>query len=66
MNPFPRLSALALAVVLAWLRHGRHLMRPAELLRLPVYVLWKLPVYLAYAFGRRSGWVRTRRGSGSA
>ena len=54
-------GALVLAVLLGWWHHGRHLLRAGDLLRLPLYALWKLPVYLAYATGRRSGWVRTQR-----
>ena len=53
------LLALVLAVLLGWWHHGRQLLRAGDLLRLPLYALWKLPVYLAYASGRRSGWVRT-------
>lgn len=53
--------AFASAVGLAWLRHGRHLLSPRELLAIPLYALWKIPVYLAYAMRRRSGWVRTKR-----
>jgi cellulose synthase/poly-beta-1,6-N-acetylglucosamine synthase-like glycosyltransferase len=55
--------ALALAVGLSWWRYGRHLLSARELLVTPLYALWKLPVYLAYAVRRRSGWVRTRRKS---
>jgi cellulose synthase/poly-beta-1,6-N-acetylglucosamine synthase-like glycosyltransferase len=54
-------GALVLAVLLGWWHFGRHLLRAGDLLRLPLYALWKLPVYLAYATGRRSGWVRTER-----
>ncbi len=59
------LAALATgaAVALAWWRHGRHLLSARELLATPLYALWKLPVYVAYAFKRRTGWVRTRRKS---
>lgn len=56
-------GALFLAVGLAWWRYGRHLLSARELLLTPAYALWKLPVYLAYLFRRRSGWVRTRRNS---
>lgn len=56
-------GALALAVGLSWWRYGRHLLSARELLVTPLYALWKLPVYLAYALRRRSGWVRTRRKS---
>ena len=55
------LAATVLAVGLGWWRYGRHLLRARELLSTPLYALWKLPVYVAYALQRRSGWVRTRR-----
>jgi len=59
------LGALALiwAVLLAWFRHGQHLLSARELLTTPLYALWKLPVYVTYALRRRSGWVRTKRKS---
>ena len=53
--------AFALAVAIAWWRHGRQLLSARELLGLPLYVMWKLPVYVAYVIGARSAWVRTRR-----
>jgi cellulose synthase/poly-beta-1,6-N-acetylglucosamine synthase-like glycosyltransferase len=57
------LLALGLAVLLAWWQFGRDLLQARELLATPLYALRKLPLYLAYAVGRRSGWVRTRRDS---
>jgi hypothetical protein len=59
-------GALVLAVLLGWWHFGRHLLRAGDLLRLPLYALWKLPVYLAYATGRRSAWVRTQRAAPSS
>ncbi len=53
--------ALVLALLLAWARHARHLLALTELLRAPLYALWKAPIYLAYALNKRSGWVRARR-----
>jgi cellulose synthase/poly-beta-1,6-N-acetylglucosamine synthase-like glycosyltransferase len=53
--------ALAVSVGLAWLRHARHLLSLRELLSVPLYAAWKLPVYLAYAARRTSGWTRTAR-----
>lgn len=55
------LVALLLAVGLCWWQHGRALLSPMELLTTPLYALWKVPVYWAYALQRRSGWVRTQR-----
>jgi cellulose synthase/poly-beta-1,6-N-acetylglucosamine synthase-like glycosyltransferase len=49
------------SVLLAWWRFGRHLLSGGELLTAPLYAAWKLPVYLAYALKKRSGWVRTKR-----
>ena len=54
--------AFALAVGLAWFRFGRQLLSARELLGLPLYALWKVPVYVAFFVGRRSGWTRTKRG----
>lgn len=53
--------SFALAVGLGWFRFGRELLSAGELLRLPLYALWKLPVYVAFFIGKRSGWVRTKR-----
>ncbi len=50
-----------LAIAIGWWQFGRHLLRARELLHLPLYMLWKLPVYLGYAMGARSSWVRTQR-----
>ena len=55
--------ATAVALLLAWVREGRHLISVTELLQLPAYALWKLPVYLNYLLNKRSAWVRTERRS---
>jgi len=53
--------ALALAITLAWLRYARHLLSLRELLTVPLYAAWKLPVYVAFFLNRKSGWTRTSR-----
>jgi hypothetical protein len=66
---FHALAALAalgalcfvLAIGLGWFHFGRGILKARELLQLPFYALWKIPVYLAFFVGRRSGWVRTKR-----
>lgn len=58
-------GAFALAIGLAWWHVGRHLLRGRELLGLPLYAMWKLPVYLNYLLGSRSGWLRTPRAPGA-
>lgn len=49
------------AVFLAWLREGRAVLGFATLLRVPLYILWKIPVYLRLVRGAETQWVRTNR-----
>jgi cellulose synthase/poly-beta-1,6-N-acetylglucosamine synthase-like glycosyltransferase len=56
------LAALALSIVLAWARYGRQRIPLAALATVPRYLLWKLPVYAAFAVGlRQRSWDRTAR-----
>lgn len=59
-------SVIALAgfaVVLAWLRGGRRFVPFSSLIRAPLYVLWKIPLYLRLASrGAPKEWLRTQRG----
>ncbi len=57
-------SALALAVVVtgvAWYREGRSTLTAQALARAPLYVLWKIPLYLGFIAARQTEWNRTRR-----
>ncbi len=54
------LSVMA-AIVLAWLKQGRHLIRAHEWMTLPLFLFWKLPIYFKYLTQRKSGWQRTQR-----
>ena len=66
-SPAPFLTLLvaltvALALVLfAWWTEGRGTLRPAALLRAPLYILWKIPLYLRYFTNRQRDWNRTKR-----
>jgi cellulose synthase/poly-beta-1,6-N-acetylglucosamine synthase-like glycosyltransferase len=52
----------AIAILFAWIREGRRFASGATLLRLPFYVLWKLPMYLGLARrGAPKEWLRTGR-----
>lgn len=54
--------AAALALLLAWWREGRAFLSPGALLRLPLYALWKIPMYLKLARGGTpKQWKRTER-----
>lgn len=54
-------GAVALGVLLAWARHGRAQVSAATLSRAPLYLLWKLPIYLRLVRGAETRWVRTER-----
>lgn len=50
-----------LAILLAWWRRGRDLVRLAELLAVPWYIVSKVPLYLRFIVRRQRAWVRTDR-----
>ena len=51
-----------LSICLAWVKFGRERLPLKSLLTVPLYLVWKVPVYLAYFFHRQQAWVRTERG----
>lgn len=55
-------GATAAATILsAWWKFGRTLVSPKILILLPIYVLWKIPIYLKLLFAPERKWVRTDR-----
>lgn len=50
-----------LALLAAWVSIGRSVLPPALLLKIPGYLLWKLPIYLRLARGADRRWTRTGR-----
>ena len=55
-------AAAFVALVLAWTREGRRFASGATLLRLPLYVVWKLPMYLGLVRrGAPKEWLRSGR-----
>ena len=59
---FGLLLLALLAVFAAWLREGRAFISLGVLARLPLYVLWKLPLYVGLARGGApKEWLRTGR-----
>lgn len=48
-------------VLVAWLFGGRRYLSASALLRAPLYVLWKLPLYAAFLRDPESRWRRTPR-----
>jgi cellulose synthase/poly-beta-1,6-N-acetylglucosamine synthase-like glycosyltransferase len=57
------LITLGLAVFLGWAIHGRHIMTLGQLLRIPGYIAWKIPIYLKLVSKPETAWVRTERPS---
>lgn len=51
------------SVAIAWARFGRELVPLRQLLSIPGYVLWKIPLYLGFFGKRETEWVRTERES---
>ncbi|MEY2985256.1 MAG: hypothetical protein RLZZ568_1873 [Cyanobacteriota bacterium] len=52
---------LAIAVISAWAKYGRQGIPLPTLLAVPLYVLWKMPLYGAFWLNRQCQWVRTER-----
>ncbi|MCA9528620.1 MAG: glycosyltransferase family 2 protein [Myxococcales bacterium] len=56
------LALVGVAVLLAWARHARAFVPFRTLVAAPFYVLWKIPLYLAFFLGRgQKTWQRTKR-----
>jgi cellulose synthase/poly-beta-1,6-N-acetylglucosamine synthase-like glycosyltransferase len=55
------LFVLTIAVLLAWLFHGRHILSFSHLAFAPLYALAKVPLYLKFVFKRQVDWVRSKR-----
>lgn len=56
------LTLVGLGVAIAWLRYGRSTLPLRYLLFVPAYVLWKIPLYLAFFLKKQQKtWERTER-----
>jgi cellulose synthase/poly-beta-1,6-N-acetylglucosamine synthase-like glycosyltransferase len=52
---------LCVAIIGAWAKFARNDIPLKALLKTPFYLLWKIPIYLAYLFKPQQSWVRTER-----
>lgn len=63
--PFAILAALlgllGLLLLLSWARFGRRQLPASQLLLIPFYMIWKLPLYAAALLRPEKRWVRTDR-----
>lgn len=58
--------AILTGVMSGWWAHGREWVRARDLMAIPLYVAWKLPLYVSFfARGKQKGWVRTERTPGA-
>jgi cellulose synthase/poly-beta-1,6-N-acetylglucosamine synthase-like glycosyltransferase len=56
------LSAIGIGVLAGWFAYGRQLVRARDLLTIPLYILWKVPLYFSFfARGKQRAWERTER-----
>lgn len=49
------------AVTVAWAKFARHTLPLVTLLSVPLYILWKIPLYFAFLRKPQTKWVRTER-----
>jgi cellulose synthase/poly-beta-1,6-N-acetylglucosamine synthase-like glycosyltransferase len=55
-------AAIGIGVIAGWYTYGRELVRARDLLSIPLYVLWKLPLYFGFfTRGKQRVWERTER-----
>ncbi len=56
------LALIATGVLTGWARYGRETIPARYLLLTPIYMAWKVPLYLSFLLGRRERqWKRTQR-----
>lgn len=54
---------LVSAISIAWIKFGRSDLSLLQLLTIPIYILWKIPLYFKFLIKPQSLWVRTERDS---
>lgn len=52
---------ILISIVGAWLKFGRKDLPVLALLGVPFYLVWKIPLYLAFLVERQTDWIRTER-----
>lgn len=55
------LLATAILLGISWAREGGSMLAASTLLRIPLYILWKIPIYLRLVRKPETQWQRTRR-----
>ena len=52
---------LLMSILLAWAKFGRKIIPLKSLVSIPLYVLWKVPIYFQFLVKPEQRWVRTER-----
>ena len=52
---------MAVSILLAWAKFGRKTISAVQILSIPGYILWKIPIYFGFIYKRQQEWVRTER-----
>ena len=52
---------ISISIVGAWIKFGRGNLPIVALLAVPLYILWKIPLYLAFLVRPQKKWIRTER-----
>lgn len=60
---FVSAAVFMLAILVLWFRFGRDFCSAEDLLKVPIYILAKIPLYLKFILNRQRVWVRTNRDS---
>jgi cellulose synthase/poly-beta-1,6-N-acetylglucosamine synthase-like glycosyltransferase len=50
------------AIASAWIKFGQEDLPLTTLIKAPLYILWKIPLYFQFLFNREKQWIRTERG----
>jgi cellulose synthase/poly-beta-1,6-N-acetylglucosamine synthase-like glycosyltransferase len=58
---FAGMCSLLALLFAVWLMEGREILPFSALARAPIYIAWKIPIYLGFVLKRQTGWKRTRR-----
>lgn len=54
-------SLIFISIIIAWYKFGREELSLTDLLKIPLYILWKIPLYFKFFWKRESQWIRTER-----
>jgi cellulose synthase/poly-beta-1,6-N-acetylglucosamine synthase-like glycosyltransferase len=60
------IAATAVTLLGVWYKYARDQIAFRDLLCIPLYMLWKVPIYVRFITHRQESWVRTQRDAGDA